>query len=229
MTTQVPGAKWILPVVFAAFVYPVNSQAQQRAIESNSTQAQTQQTAPEEPNPSSANDPNISKTDQSNKPAKLVVPDRAIYRFFLQHVGDEDERFREAEAAGKDTSSIRWDYAKIFNLSDEETAQMLSTAIDGYYSIHAKDQEFNDFIQAERKKYTPYEWSRLPVLPEARRLDSERWALVMSTMNRIHEELGDESFSRLDAAIHRTWGGKLSAVQPISQDSTSVEHPLSRQ
>jgi len=103
MTTQVPGTKWILPFVFAVFVYAINSQAQQGAIESNITQAQTEQTAPEEPSPNSADDPNISKPDQSHNSAKLVVPERVVYGFFLQHVGQEDERFSEAEAAGKDT------------------------------------------------------------------------------------------------------------------------------
>jgi hypothetical protein len=229
MTTQVLGTKWILPIVFAVCVCPIDSQAQQGAIDSSSTQAQAQQTAPEEPSTNSANDPNVSKTDRSNKPAKLVVPERAIYGFFLQHVGDEDERFREAEAAGKDTSTIRWDYARIFNLSDEETAQMLSTAINGYYAIRAKDQEFHDFIQAERKKYTQSQWSRLPVLPETHRLDSERWALVMSTMDSIHKELGDESFSRMDAAIHRIWGPNTSVVQPASPNSAPDNHPPNKQ
>ena len=218
MTARVPGTKWILTVVFAVFVHPINSQAQQGAIESNIAQAQTQQTAPEEPSPNSANDSHISKPDSSNNPAKLVVPDRAVYGFFLNHVGYEDERFREAEAAGKDTSKIRLDYASMFHLSDEQTAVMLSTAINGYYAIHAKDQEFDDFIESERKKYTAYQWSRLPVLPEARRLDSERWALVMSTMSRIHEELGDEVFSRFDAAVHKIWGVTHSADQPTSQE-----------
>ena len=219
MTTQASGTKWVLPVVFAVFVYPINSQAQQGAIESNATQAQTQQTAPEEPSPNSANDSHISNPDRSNNSAKPVIPERMIYEFFLQHVGHEDERFSEAEAAGRDISKIRWDYARLFNLSDEQTAQMLSTAINGYYAIRAKDQEFHDFIQSEREKYTQHEWSRLPVLPETHRLTSERWALVMSTMRSIHEELGDEPFARMDAVIHKIWGPpNTSVVQPTSQN-----------
>jgi ABC-type multidrug transport system fused ATPase/permease subunit len=164
--------------------------------------------------------------------------DRYLYYFFIYHVGYEDDRIHKLEADGKDASKVRLNYGQMVRLSEDQVTQMLTTTLDGYRSIRAKEAEMRAKSDAFKAAHTSAERRAMWEAAEKSgtlqpsKLEVERWELVDQTMTNLRSALGEDAYATLKSWIIGEWGPRVTVTSssqtkvkcgPSSVPSTSRE------
>jgi len=131
------------------------------------------------------------------------VPDDRAYWHFVQQIGHQDAEVQR-QIALADPSHLYVDkrvarYSKLLGLHKDETRAMMNILRDAY---QADRSNFRQYAQAMA------EYQQRPGSAPTRPGDlmEQNQADLTRTIARLHGELGDESFNKVNAYVQRQWG-----------------------
>jgi hypothetical protein len=154
---------------------------------------------------------------------KLVpTPVNVKYYFFIMQVGAEDGRSHgNSHDEGEKVDQVKL-LARNINLRQDEAQALYTIVTDGYRRILENDRDFDAAGKAEIQEKGLERASREPLSAQMQALSTKQRVIIEDTISRLKQELGQESFKKLDIDVTRNWGrGVWVNVPPGQNGSTS--------
>lgn len=151
------------------------------------------------------------------------VPAYVLYRFFFLHLANLNQVAAKVEKAGdkEGAAALRNHEQHAAGLSEEKAAIVNQVASECNQAVAEEDAKIKAAIAAFQAQYPRGQY--LKVQPPAGLLDlqQQRIQIIQSHIDRLHSQLGEESFQRLDAHVQKRFGASIKR-QPPGQKSSQV-------
>ncbi len=137
--------------------------------------------------------------------ADTSVPDEIVYRHYFHHIAFLKKRADDAQAKGRDRSSLRQIVRTQAGLTEYEGQVLESIALLSEAEIAAQDARAKVIIDRYRAQFPlgaiPHDTTLPPRPPELAQMWRERNAMILLARDRLHGALGDAAFAKFDTYV----------------------------
>jgi hypothetical protein len=151
------------------------------------------------------------KLDIAGQP---FVPNLNGYDQFIHNLGKEDDRIQKETQGGVAQSVSRRDFSSAIGFGKSDEQIMLAIVLDCYHREKAKDDQLlaeeirlrhvfnNEEVVALRDNPGTLQEREKTYIQESESTRREKYAILRETWNRLKNDLGDESFKKLDKYVN---------------------------
>lgn len=144
-------------------------------------------------------------------PPTTAVPTWVTYRFFFMHLATLDAVANKMEAQKKDGSRWRTHEQRAVGLTADEAAILKTVALDCNKIMSDLDAKAQDVMKTA-KAQNPTLYLKLPPPPDLTTIQDQRIQAVNDHIDQLRDQLGNDSFAKLDKYLQATFKSAIKAV-----------------
>jgi Arc/MetJ family transcription regulator len=135
-----------------------------------------------------------------------------MFAAFLREIGASDLTARQEAITGRSQSHVDWTMVNrtTIGLTDAEWTTAYATLLDGSQRVAEWTDEMQDALGWREGRFQADPAQRAARTAKFNKLSTHGDSIVEETVQRLHHQLGNDAFSRLDAYVGQREGGKRS-------------------